>query len=168
MVSAPTPSRFFISRWIASLGASTALSRSPVIVRRVSSPCVAKSRLVATSMQPFTRRSGSRPSRSRMRAGKSESTCLSRLNFIERGERDIVFLAEPAQHILLGPHQRAILAGGLAGDDLGVDGRGEPFGRHHAVEQLAQRRRFCFGDNHVEPLRNRATLLDWAGSMTRP
>ena len=72
MVSAPTPRRFLISRWMASLVASTGLRFRPVRVLSASNPCVAKSRLVATSTMPFTRCSGSNSSFSKMRAGKSE------------------------------------------------------------------------------------------------
>ncbi|NDA66765.1 MAG: RtcB family protein [Verrucomicrobia bacterium] len=42
-----------------------------------SSPCVAKSRLVAISTEPFVRLSGSKCSFNSTRAGKSESTCRS-------------------------------------------------------------------------------------------
>src|SRR5689334_11001971 len=77
MVSAPTPRCFLISRWMASVGERTGLRRKPVMVLSESSPWVAKRRLVAISMEPLIRRSGSNCSFSRTRAGKSESSCRS-------------------------------------------------------------------------------------------
>ena len=77
MVSAPTPRFFFISRRSASRGDRTNLRRRPVSERSVSSPRVAKSRQLAISMEPLSRRSGSNSSFRRMRAGKSASTSRS-------------------------------------------------------------------------------------------
>ena len=77
MVSAPTPRRFFSSRWTASEGASTGRSRRPVSARNPSMPAVTKSRLVAISIWLSIRRSGSSSSRNSSLAGKSDSTCLS-------------------------------------------------------------------------------------------
>jgi hypothetical protein len=70
MVSAPTPRRFFISRWMASLGGEHGLEAQPGQGAQRVEPCVANRRLVAISTDPLTRRSGRSSSFSRMRAGK--------------------------------------------------------------------------------------------------
>src|SRR5580765_4636082 len=62
---------------MASLGASTGLSRRPVMLFSASSSCVAKSLLVAISTVPFARRSGSSSPFKSKRAGNKERTSLS-------------------------------------------------------------------------------------------
>jgi hypothetical protein len=61
----------------ASLVARTGLRFKPVIVFSASRPCVANSRLVATSTVPLSRRNGSNSSFSKIRAGNSESNWRS-------------------------------------------------------------------------------------------
>ena len=128
IVSAPTPSRFFISRWITSVGASTGRSRRPVRAFSPSRPWVAKSRLVAISIWLSTRRSGSSSSRSSRRAGKSERTCLSGSSSSSDGIADAVFAREPAQHALLGDR----FGRGILAEERPRIGRGELPVRDHA------------------------------------
>ena len=106
IVSAPTPRRFFISRWMASLEARTGLRFRPVSVFSASSPCVAKSRLVATSTVPFRRRNGSNSSLQQNARGKKRKKLPVRLDVFERGISQPIFLSEPAQHIFFSCESR--------------------------------------------------------------
>ena len=119
----------------------------PVSVFSASRPCVAKSRLVATSTVPLTRCSGSNSSFSKMRAGKSESKLTIRLDVVERRVAEAIFLGQPAENILLGGRLAALPAVAEQRDAFGID-HGQLLRSNHLVQQLFEFGWLCAGDAH--------------------
>ena len=106
MVSAPTPRRFLISRWMASLEARIGLRFKPVRVLSASKPLRGEQAagghfhraVQALERKQFLLQEDA--------GGKEGKKLTVRFNVVQRGVIHPVFIGQPAENVLLALHRR--------------------------------------------------------------